>query len=966
MQLYLTVFQRTFIFLIVFNVLLLGQTPGTTATFGQITTLGETPADIVLDELRGRLYLTRPTANRVDIYDYVNQVMLNPITVQQQPSSAAMSMDGAFLYVANTVSTSMSVINLGTEQVINTVSLPARPEGVAVGADGRVLITTQGVGVNNAQRNLLVYDQRQDAALQLADVPNVPQITGGAPTVLGSATFPGRLTRTADGNSIVGMAVINAGAQNAVTTLFVYEVASGTVLRNRIVTGQSTVLAMSPDSGRFMAGGTQFDFGTLNVNAQFNAANLPFTLPQPNAGGFPVAQNRGGAVFSPDGNTIYAALNYTATLNTQRPTANVLLVGNARNLGVRLGIRLRESVLGKMVITSDAQQIFALSESGFLTIPIGKLFDYPILEPETTQVFMANDPCNKGIARAAVRISNIGGGRLTYSVPALPAAVSWNVSSGLAPATLTFTLDPGRINVNRRPGTNVYNGNNGSPVVVNISSPEAINIPPSIRVYMNFRASDERGLIYPLPTLVNGVNGGRGLRDLVLDEARKRIYIANSAMNRIEIFDMVKRRYLDPIEAGQFPESLVLSPDRSTLYVGNAGGESLMTVDLEALTVTGNISFPAAPRSGAQGAISVQSMASTISGLQLVMSNGTVWRAIGNEATVRPSTPVLPASFAGGQPRVMASTQDGLYAVLVATPNVGGATPTGYLYDARTDAYSTARTVLTQPFVSFAAPLAASATGDYFLLGGQILGGSLTPIGGTERPGGVQTIPNPTPGQPPIQIPISLGQRNVFSVWPVDFNRFLRVTTPVRASATAVTRDDERSVIELVDIRTQSESVAGIMPENPAFFVPGNGTVNVPPRQMAVDSQGNVWILTLSGLTLVPTSPTTTATRPAIPLGSRGIVNANDGSTNFRPGSFIAINGRGLAETATADTIPLPSVLGGACVTFNDVPLPLISTADGQILAQVPETVRPGLSVVQVRSLLKAQQSDPITVTVQR
>jgi YVTN family beta-propeller protein len=961
MQFVLMSLLRTFTFLVVFNAVLVAQT--TVARFGEITALGETPSDIVLDELRGRLYLTRPTANRVDVYDYVNKTMLNPISVGQQPAGAAMSMDGAFLYVANTQSTTLSVISLGTEQVINTVSLPARPEGVGVGADGRVLITTQGTGLNNTLRTLLLFDPRQDAALQLSDVPSPPALTGTAGTVLGSATFPGRLLRTPDGNFIIGLAVINAGAQNANSTMFVYEVASGTVLLNRTVTGQSTVLAVSPDGGRFMAGGTQFDSRTLTANGQFNVGNLPFALPTPNAGAFPPQQNRGGAVFAPDGNTIYAAFNYTATNNAARPTADVLLVGNARNLGVRLGIRLQESVLSKMVVTSDGQNIYALSESGFLTIPVGSIFDYPLIEPDTTQVFMASDPCNKGIARASVKISNIGKGKLTYSVPNLGTALVWTLSSGLAPATITFTMDPGRVNVNRRPGTNVYNGNNGQAIAVNISSLEAINIPPTIRVYMNYRQNDQRGLIFPTPTLVNALNNNRGLRDIILDESRNRVYIANNGMNRIEVFDTQKLKYLDPVEVGQFPESLALSLDKSTLYVANAGGESIMTIDLDSLAQTGSIAFPPVPRSGAQQPLAVASMATTLSGLQFVMNNGSTWRALGNEATVRPSTAVLPANV--GNLRLMTSTPEGEYAVLVGTP--AGGFGTGYLYDARTDAYSTVRTIYTNTFTSFTAPLAAAPNGSYYLLGGLILGSSLTPIGGVERPGGTQTQPNPAnPNGPPIQVPISLGQRNVFSVWPLDANRFLRVTTPVRASATAVTRDDERSVLEVVDIRTQSESVAGILPENPAFFVAGNTQVQTPPRQMAVDSKGNVWILTVSGLTLVPTTPTTTATRPTIPLGARGIVNANDGTTNFRPGSFISIVGTNLAASAAADTIPLPSVLGGSCVTFNDIPVPIISAAGGQIVAQIPDTVRPGLNVVQVRSLLNAQQSDPITVTVLR
>ncbi len=82
-------------------------------------------------------------------------------------------------------------------------------------------------------------------------------------------------------------------------------------------------------------------------------------------------------------------------------------------------------------------------------------------------------------------------------------------------------------------------------------------------------------------------------------------------------------------------------------------------------------------------------------------------------------------------------------------------------------------------------------------------------------------------------------------------------------------------------------------------------------------------------------------------------------------GSFININGSGLASTAAASTVPAPTVLGGSCVTFNDVPLPLLSTSSNQIVAQVPTNIVSGTNVVVVHSLDNAQSSAPVMVTVQ-
>jgi hypothetical protein len=143
----------------------------------------------------------------------------------------------------------------------------------------------------------------------------------------------------------------------------------------------------------------------------------------------------------------------------------------------------------------------------------------------------------------------------------------------------------------------------------------------------------------------------------------------------------------------------------------------------------------------------------------------------------------------------------------------------------------------------------------------------------------------------------------------------------------------------------------------------GTTRFNTTPRQMAVDAAGTTaYMITLSGLSVVSLTPSGGDTRPTIAAG--GIVNTADGTASFKPGSFITINGSSLASPATADTIPAPTVLGGSCVTFGDIAVPLLATSAGQIQAQVPDTLTPGTQVVQVRSLATAQDSAPVTITV--
>jgi YVTN family beta-propeller protein len=934
----------------------------TAATFGKVIALGGTPSDVVVDELRDRLYLVNANANRVDVFSIGEKRVTGNILVGRYPLSAAMSMDGSRLYVTNTQSASLSVIDLGTDQVMQTVSLPARPEGVASGVDGRVLITTQGTGVNNASNTLLIYDPNQQQGQQVSAVlapppittPNpLPQVFVGRP----ATPFPGRLLRTPDGQFIIGMVAINQTANNANTTLFVYEVQSGVVLKNRTVTGQSTVLSLAHDGSRFMAGSTLYDTTSLSVIAQQSTSNLPFIFgPQGFNPGFQIGVNYGGSAFSQDGATLYTAFNTSPA--GQRVSSNVLFVNSAANLGARLGIRLPESIIGKIVTTGGGSEAWALSESGMINLPLSTLYDYPILQPETTQVFLAVDECNKGVARAQVRVSNLGKGRLSYAIPNVSTALVMQASTGLAPSTITFIMEPGRSGVTRQPGTNLFTGaggGGGSPINVNLTSLDAINFPSVIRVYMNYRQPDQRGIVYPLPT---ALNNSEGLVDLVLDEARGRLYLSNSGYNRIEVFDIKKLKFLAPVEVGQLPRSMALTPDGYTLFVGNSGGESISQIDLETMKVTAQVDFPPIPRAGNQNAIRPLALAYGLSGLQFMMSNGTFWRLVGNTATPRVANTVTPVSIPG--PLQMIATPGGEYILTLA--GNGNA----YLYDALADTYTASRQLYNQTPVSYFGPLGAGTSGSYYLAGGMILSPSLAVVGGTERPGVTTFQPPPAPGQPPLQVIVSSGQRNVAAVYPINENVFVRMTTPVRQNINAATRDDARPVMELVDIRTGSETVAGIAPENPIFSVFGTQRINVPPRQMVIDSKGTTYSITLSGLSVIPVSAGTVPPRPTITGGSRGIVNSADGTPNFKPGSFITVNGRDLGSAASAETIPLPTVLGGSCVIFNEVPLPLIQTSTGQISAQIPEDMRPGVNVVQVRNLMNASSSDPVVVTVQR
>ena len=957
--------------------MLLGGLAHAQATFGDVVRLGTTPSDIVLDESRSRLYLVNSSANSVQVWDYNQRTLLGSITVGARPLGAAMSMDNSLLYVTNHDSSTLSVISLaqGFGAVINTVALPAQPEGVAVGLDGRAVISTDGSSATTTVNTLLVFDGTQAASQQVLAVQFPPAAV--TPPSLAAPAFPkpttqfnGKLQPTPDGKYIIGVSSITT---NTATVVYQYEVDSGTILQSRTVTGQSSIMAMAPDGASFMAGFTLYGTANLNVIAQQNIANAPFPI----SGAFSTTANLGGSVFTADGKTLYSAFNNTST--TQAP---LLLVSDPHTLAISLGIYLPESVLSKIVITADGSQAWALSSSGMIHLPLGNLYTYPIIMPQSTTVFLAQDNCNPGVAQGTLNINNIGAGTLTFAVPqTLATAIVATASSGLAPSTITFTMDPGRSSVVRTAGTNLYTGaggatttatNMGTALAVNLLSPNAINVPNTIRVFMNFRDATQRGQIYPVPTVNNSTT--EGLEDIVLDPARNLIYITNSGYNRIEVFDTVNRVFLAPIAVGQLPHQMAMGLDGNTLYVANTGGESIAIVDLTQQLVTGAINFPPIPRLGNANVNSVHTMAMGLSGLQFVMLqpttptqtaiNGTLWEVIGNNAVPRTGTSVTGVTAAGAQTPLGTANQSSMIASADGTSILLlGGTGTTYLYNALTDSYTTSATEFTGTIFGFYGVVGAASDANFLLADGLVMNNSLTPIGGATEPGMTTTTP-PTIGGPGTGVTVSsTGLRNVASVAPIDENDFARLTTPVRTNLTTVITADTHTTLEVVNVLTGAVKSTFRVPENPPFSVFNTTRQQVPPRQMVVDSQGTAYAITLSGLSVIPLTPASAGTTPNL-AATQPIINSSNGTAVFQPGSFVTINGSSLASTATANALPAPTVLGGSCVVMNDVAIPLLQTSGGQIQGQIPSTMRPGEVVMQVRSLATAQTSAPIVVTI--
>jgi uncharacterized protein (TIGR03437 family) len=948
------------------------------ATFGTVVAAGASYSDIVLDEARSRLYLVNSNTSRIDVYGIKQKAFQTSITTDTQPLSAAMSADGRFLYVAAYAGSLLDVVDLNSGQITVRVSLPANPEGVAVGGDGRVLIST--VSVNASTNTLWIYDPTQTSGAQnnLTAVPVAPP----APTPPVLPTPTGRvfaanksaLIATRDGKYIIG-----ANGTSTVTTsttakvVFVYEVASGTVLRSRSVANLSQILSVSPDGSRFMSGYTLFDTQTLQIIAQENAANSPFAFPTGTAGNFNTQTNQGGSVFSPDGSILFAAFNMAPVGSTSTHTVELLL-NDPDNLLINVGIQLPENLVGKMVVEAAGGNIYALSDSGFTILPVSTIANLPIAQPTSQVVLLTSDQCLVFSAQnaAADVLNNAGKGRFTASIqsytatttalggaggagggvvitlpgsggivlPTLPTTPTTTTGAGPL-ASVTNTASGATLNFKFNSAATVNPGTVG-PSDFLILSPEAINIPGNVHVYQNNRSSESVGQIFPVPL---NAAPGEGLTDILLDSARQRLYITNSGMNRIEVFDLNQQGFLAPIKVGQLPHGMAASTDGVTLYVANTGGESISIVDLTKGTQTGRVVFPAVPANVGFALSTPQTIAAGARGPQFVMSDGSLWKVDSGQAIPRPLNPSVfgtaARTISGGNPAfwAMAASPAGDHILLMT--GSGNA----YLYNDIDDDFTLNKQVLSAPLTGYTGPVTAGPLGNYFSVGGTLLNASLTAVAGG-------TTGSTAAGRP------------VAAVAAVSANLVAEFTQPVRATATATVADT--GMIELYNPSTGAQAGSAPTLEGAPSVLTGNSRVSTFARTLAVDAGGlNAYALTASGLSVIPLSSNAAANaqnRPAIFTG--GIVSLGDYTPSIAAGGLMTIFGKNLGTSAAASTSPLPTSLGGTCVTLNNQPLPLTYVTAGQINAEIPNTLAAGRYPLVIHSIANTIASTSSTLTV--
>jgi len=270
-------------------------------------------------------------------------------------------------------------------------------------------------------------------------------------------------------------------------------------------------------------------------------------------------------------------------------------------------------------------------------------------------------------------------------------------------------------------------------------------------------------------------------------------------------------------------------------------------------------------------------------------------------------------------------------------------TGAGYLYNAGVDDFTLTKQVLTAPLIGYRGPLTAGPQGKYYAVGGTFLNSSLTPVQGS------------TNGLSPAGRPVA-------AVAAVTANQVALFTTPVRGSPASTVTD--AGLVELYDPSTGTPAGSSGSLEGPASVVIGTNGVNQFARTLAIDpSTSTAYALTATGLSIVTLgqSAVSAAGKPSINPG--GVVNLADYTPGLATGGLLTIFGKNLGALQTAQP-PLPTVLGGTCVTLNNVPIPLELSSAGQINAQIPVTLAPGRYPLVLRSIANQAESAALTITI--
>lgn len=563
------------------------------------------------------------------------------------------------------------------------------------------------------------------------------------------------------------------------------------------------------------------------------------------------------------------------------------------SLAVRDTFLLPENLAGKSLVSSS-HVIYSISDSGVLVMPVGNaLNQQPRLRVSAEDVVFSGAFCDRRTSTQTLTISDPGGNATDFTLTANSPGITISPSSGTTPATVRVSIDP-----------NAFASQNGTfSASIQVSSQSAVNLLQPVRVLINTRDPDQRGTVMNVP--------GK-LVDVLADPVRDRFYVIRQDQDVVLVFDGSNYNQIAALPTKFVPTQLAITRDGKYLLIAHEDSTTVAVYDLDTMQRQAPIYFPFGhiPRSIAVAGSGIFAAVHNrvVGGLNSAIDRVDFDNRLGTE---------LPSL--GARENKINS-----YTVLTGTPNgasIFGVVADGsvFLYDSNSDTFP----VFRKDFTALSGAYAASNLNQY-VIGNNFMNASLVTAKKFDTMGGVPSG---------FAFAGSMG---------------LMATTPGASSPGMLERVDLSQGVGVKPTRIVESPIVPFPIVVPPTPVPGAPPLppapdpNISPftRSVAPLSNGNsIILLTQSGFTVLPMNFDAATAPPKI----TNVVNTADNGQALTAGGLISVLGSNLSDTTvSSNASPLPTVLGGSCVTVNGTVIPLFMVSSQQINAQLPLTV--GLS----------------------
>jgi len=853
------------------SAMLLALSIGTTAhaaKFGRVVAVGGQASDLALDEARRVLYVANFTANRVDVVSLGTYSVQTSINVAPFPSSLALSPDGRYLVVCHygnfqapaTSQNSLSILDL-VSNTRQTFSMGQPPLGVAFGVDNKALIvtTTEFILLDPASGITQTLD-----TIQGVTTKTLPTPVGNVPANIVASS----MATSGDGLKIYGIAA--GGASDGQTIEFSFDVTSRRLRALAWISSPPLgprVVSVNRDGSSYLAGWALHD----------EQGNLVAQFPDPsgilNIGSHVMDSNR-GMIFAQMTKTAPATGGTTGGGSTTISEPPLLQVLDIENLTVLERLQLPENLTGRSLMSSDGRAIYSISESGVTIFPIGSLDTHPRLAFSAEDIVFQSSFCERQAATRQIVLSDIGGSRVPFTVATSMTGVTVSPSSGTTPATITLRLDPATFQ--NLKGTIVG--------ALTVRAPEAVNIPLPVRILVNNKEPDQRGL---------SVNVPGKLVDILPDPLRDRYFVLRQDRNQVLVFDGQSHSQIATLKTSNTPTQLAVTFDRRQLLVGHDNAQIISVFDLETLQAEAPIRMPGGhyPRSIAASARAVlvasrvAGPAHTIDRVDMTTRSAVELPSLGIFENKININTVLVAGANGSS--IMAVQADGSL----------------LLYNANVDTFTIGRKDTGGVSGAYAA-----SNFDQYVVGNRLFNASLVPVRTFDA---------------------SSATSSGFAF--VD-QAGIRTTAASLVSPGIIQRLSLASSTS--ELRSTRMVEAPLLGDTGALFT----------RTLApLYSRSAIANLSISGITVLPWAYDVAVSMPRIDR----LVNAADQTAIAAPGSLVSVFGSSLSPVNQVSSfIPLPTALGESCLTVNGLPIPMILVSPTQINAQLPYQIEGNVTMI--------------------